>query len=226
MCFEQIFDSCPFIKQVLEEEYCKAPRWEARTNINTSALELKQRKLSDTLGWLQTNEYELHLILRRDIMIPPWPSMKDWLMGSLGSLFILKVQRQKIVMYLGGLDSVPYHILHVTKKREMFVLSLLYRVSLMCMTSDQRSMFADLKMFHIASSASHIPLQWYLYSLLACSGHSKLQVGYNLYFQDRQQLHGANISLEVPCLLKEFQAFRLLCYQGDKYLLFILKSIA
>lgn len=72
--------------EILEKEYYKAPRWEARTNINASALELKQRKLSDTLGCLETNEYELHLILRRDILIPPWPSMKDWLMCILGWL--------------------------------------------------------------------------------------------------------------------------------------------
>lgn len=84
MCFEETFDSCPFIKQIIENDYYKAPRWEARTNINASALELKQRELSDTLGWLETNECELHLILRHDIMILPWPSMKDWLMCSLG----------------------------------------------------------------------------------------------------------------------------------------------
>lgn len=46
------------------------------------------------------------------------------------SLLILKVQRQKLVMYLAWFDSMPYHILRVTKKREMFVLSLLYRISL------------------------------------------------------------------------------------------------
>lgn len=47
------------------------------------------------------------------------------------SLFILKVQRQNVVIYLGAFDSVPHHVLRITKKREMFVLSLLYRVSLM-----------------------------------------------------------------------------------------------
>jgi len=34
------FDSHSFIKQILEKEYYKAARWEARTNINGSALEL------------------------------------------------------------------------------------------------------------------------------------------------------------------------------------------
>lgn len=61
-------------------------------------------------------------------------------------------------MCLGGFDSVLYHILHVTKKKCFYIVTVVHCQFNVNMTSNQSGMFADLKILHTVSSASHITL--------------------------------------------------------------------
>lgn len=149
--------------------------------------------------WTQAKKIEWYFRMAWDPWIWPVLDFKTWyydptmafseklvnMQPALGySLLILKVQ-QKTGTYLGGFGLVSYHILCVMEKIEMFVLSLLHRIRIMRTSPLTRELCSQtekcttLLVLPLTSPCS-IP-----YSLLACSSHAKLQVVYNLCFQDR-----------------------------------------